>query len=135
MRMDCGALATSSVTLGAADDTSHFRFCFEGLTAESGTNPYAPGEGKWTFTARGDVKQPDIDAVLAKVVNPLSGFGGFLHATADALKGQPGNEVTFEDGRRSIELVTALYQSARSSRSVKLPIEMEACICEGWMPT
>ena len=38
-QMASGALATSSVTLGAGDDTTRLRFCFEGVTAESGTAP------------------------------------------------------------------------------------------------
>jgi predicted dehydrogenase len=40
--MESGALATSSITLGAGDDTSRLRFLFEGFTATSGTEPYAP---------------------------------------------------------------------------------------------
>jgi predicted dehydrogenase len=37
-----GALATSSVTLGAARDETRLRFVFRDLTATSGTEPYAP---------------------------------------------------------------------------------------------
>ncbi len=135
MRMESGALVTSSVTLGAADDTSRMRFCFEGFTAESGSLPYAPGETPWRFTARGRIKQAEIDDVLAEVAAPLQGFAGFMDAIAYALEGQAGRDVSFEDGRRSIELVSAIYQAARSGRSVKLPIGKEETICDGWMPT
>lgn len=135
MRMESGAVATSSVTLGAAVNTSRLRFCFEGLTAESGTLPYAPVEDQWTFIARGQVRQEEIDDVLAGVTNPLPGFAGFLYAVAEALNGRQGNEVTFEDGRRSIEMVSAIYQSARTGQSVKLPIGKEAKFRNGWMPT
>ena len=38
IEMENGTLVTSSITLGAANDTSRLRFCFEGLTAESGAN-------------------------------------------------------------------------------------------------
>jgi hypothetical protein len=41
--MTSGALATSSITLGAAGDETRLRFVFEHLTATSGTAPYAPG--------------------------------------------------------------------------------------------
>ena len=41
--MTSGALATSSITLGAATDETRLRFVFERLTATSGTAPYAPG--------------------------------------------------------------------------------------------
>ena len=42
LRMANGSLATSSITLGAATDTTRLRFVYEHLTAESGTAPYAP---------------------------------------------------------------------------------------------
>jgi len=64
IRMECGALVTSSVTLGAATDTSRLRFCFERLTAESGTAPYAPAEDEWTFAARAPLEQESINQVL-----------------------------------------------------------------------
>ena len=61
--MENGALATSSITLGAADDQTRLRFCFEGVTAESGTAPYTPAQDPWTFTARGSVSQAEVDAL------------------------------------------------------------------------
>lgn len=134
LKMESGALATSSVTLGAAPDTSRLKLCFEGLTAESGYNPYAPAEGDWNFTARGATQQADIDRVLSQVKAPHSGFAGFLDAIANALTGTGGNEVTFEDGRRSIELVTAIYTSAREGRIVQLPIGKEDALYSGWSP-
>lgn len=134
MRMENGALVTSSVTLGSADNISRLRFCFAGLTAESGTAPYAPAQDVWTFTARGETKQEDVDSVLKSVHAQRPGFSGFLDAIADEISGREGNHVTFEDGRRSIELVTALYTSAREGRPVKLPIEKESVLYEGWTP-
>ncbi|GAA3865413.1 Gfo/Idh/MocA family oxidoreductase [Celeribacter arenosi] len=134
LRMENGALASSSVTLGAAPDTSRLKFCFEGLTAESGSNPYAPADGTWTFTARGTTQQADIDRVLSQVEAPHGWFTGFLDAIADALGGNGGNEVTFEDGRRSIELVTAIYSSAWEGRIVQLPIGKEDALYGGWSP-
>ncbi|TNJ39611.1 Gfo/Idh/MocA family protein [Phaeobacter sp. B1627] len=134
LRMESGALVTSSVTLGAAPDTSRLKLCFEGLTAESGSNPYAPAEGIWHFTARGATKQEDVDRVLAEVAAPYAGFAGFLDAIADALSDNGGKEVTFEDGRRSIELVTAIYTSAREGRLVQLPIGKEEALYSGWSP-
>lgn len=132
MRLESGALATSSVTLGAGADMSRLRFCFEGLTAESGTNPYAPAKDTWRFTARGATRQSDIDHVLKNIDEPHSGFAGFLETVAEAIAGQTGREVTFEDGRRSIELVTAMYMSARDGRGVKLPIDRQDAFYEGW---
>ena len=122
-RMKNGALATSSITLGASDDSSRIRLCFEGFTAESGTEPYAPARDGWTFTARDPRLQSEIDEVLAGVKPGLSSYCGYFEAIADALEGHPGREVTLEDGRRSIELVSAIYLSARSEKCVALPLD------------
>ncbi|MFK7993380.1 MAG: Gfo/Idh/MocA family protein [Granulosicoccus sp.] len=134
MRMQSGALATSSVTLGSANDCSRLRFCFEGLTAESGTAPYTPAEDVWTFTARGSTRQEEVDKITGSIDMPQSGFAGYLLAVSDALTGREGQEVSFEDGRRSIEFVTAVYLSAREGRAVKLPINAEETFYNGWSP-
>jgi predicted dehydrogenase len=134
-RMASGALATSSVTLGAGEDTSRLRFCFAGLTAESGTLPYAPPAAPWRFVARAPVTQDQVDAVLAQVPPQATGFAGYLHAVADALEGQGGAEVTLSDGRRSIELVTAIYASIRAGgQPVRLPLTPDAPLYTGWQP-
>jgi Predicted dehydrogenases and related proteins len=39
IEMENGTLVTSSITLGAANDISRLKFCFEGLTAETGASP------------------------------------------------------------------------------------------------
>ena len=74
LRMENGALATSSVTLGAGEDTTRLRFCFRGLTAESGSAPYAPAEDDWRFTARAPVTQAEVDAVLEEVPQGHAGL-------------------------------------------------------------
>lgn len=132
--MECGALATSSVTLGAATDTSRLRFCFEGLTATSGTAPYAPAIDAWEFTARAPASQKAVDDVLASVKPTATGFTGFFEALHDALNGQPGREVLLQDGRRSLELVSAIYLSAQSGDRVMLPLGPEDAVYESWVP-
>jgi len=133
-RMENGALATSSVTLGAGDDTSRLRFCFEGVTAESGTAPYTPAQDTWRFIARAPVTQDQIDEVLASVPEVANGFTGYLQAIADKLDNEQGNAVKFTDGRQSIELVTAIYTSVRNGQSVALPLDANAEFYTGWMP-
>lgn len=133
-RMANGALATSSVTLGAGNDTTRLRFCFEGLTAESGAAPYTPAQDNWRFIARAPVSQDAVDAVLAGVPVPLAGFAGFFEAVADALQGRGGREVTLPDGRRSIELVSAIYLSARTGAPQRLPLARTSAVYCGWMP-
>ncbi|MGY3438370.1 MULTISPECIES: Gfo/Idh/MocA family protein [unclassified Marinovum] len=131
-RMESGAMATSSVTLGAGDDTSRLRFCFEGVTAESGTAPYTPAQAEWRFTARAPVTQEQIDAVLATVPETHAGFAGYLDAVADMLDNRGGNAVTLSDGRRSIELVTAIYTSVRNGQSIRLPLAKTSEFYKGW---
>jgi hypothetical protein len=58
MRFENGALATSSVTLGAARDETRLRFVFRDLTATSGAEPYAPAMGAWQFVARARMRSP-----------------------------------------------------------------------------
>lgn len=134
LRLEGCALATSSVTLGAAHDTTRLRFCFAGLTAESGTAPYTPAQDVWTFTARGETPQSEVDEIVAGVTAPKSGFAGFLDAVAAALDGREARAVSFADGQQSIALVTALYTSAREGRPVKLPITKGAKLYHGWQP-
>ncbi|MHA3979825.1 Gfo/Idh/MocA family protein [Halovulum sp. GXIMD14794] len=132
--MENGAVATSSITLGAANDTTRFRFCFDGLTAESGSEPYAPMSGAWKFFAREPAKQADVDAVLAEVPTVHPGFIGYFDAIADHLGGRPGRAVTQEDGRRSIELVAAIYHASRTGARVSLPVGPENPLYSGWAP-
>jgi len=134
-RMASGAVATSSITLGAATDTTRLRVSFERLTLESGTAPYAPADDTWTFTARDAVDQARVDAVVAAVGPIRSGFAGLLETLADALEsGEDGAAVTAEDGRRSIELVAAIYASARAGRAVTLPLSPTLDIYRDWAP-
>ncbi|KAA3501547.1 gfo/Idh/MocA family oxidoreductase [Rhizobium rhizogenes] len=133
-RMKSGALATSSVTLGAAEDTSRLRFCFEGFTAESGTLPYRPAEDTWRFIARAPTTQDQIDAVLATVADGENGFAGFVEAIADAMEGRGGRQVTVHDGLQSIELVTAIYRSVREGKPVRLSDAAEGEWIKGWAP-
>ena len=132
--MENGALATSSITLGAALNTTRLRFCFENLTAQSGDIPYAPAEGDWVFAARGAVSQNQIDECIADVTNPLSGFTGFFSAIADKLAGLPSRAVTIADGRRSLELVSAIYHSMRTSQHCTMPLDDSHPLYDGWLP-
>lgn len=134
LRMESGALVTSSVTLGAATDTSRLRFVFEGFTAESARNPYRPAEGEWTFAARAPTSQAAIEAALADVQPVAPGYAGLFAAAAEALAGRPGAEVTLTDARRSLEFVTAVYAASRSGAPVALPLGPDHPLYGGWMP-
>ena len=134
MRMQNGALATSSVTLGSSQEITRLRFVFSDLTVESDTAPYAPAEGNWRFIARNPDNQQQVDAIVASHGDVKSSFTGFFEAISKALNGKPGTEVTISDGRHSIEFVTAIYQSARSGSAVTLPLGQNAELYQGWLP-
>ena len=134
IRMEEGAVVTSSVTLGAAGNTSRLRLMFEGFTVESDHAPYSLAEKGWTFTARAPRDQAEIDTVLAGVAAPKLGFAGLFEALADALDGRPGREVTLADARRSVEFVTACYASGRGGMPVRLPLGPDHPLYGGWLP-
>lgn len=134
IRMRSGALITSSVTLGAATDTSRLRFCFSGLTAESGLEPYKLADSDWQFIARAPQRQAEIESVLADLTPPLSGFQGLFAAIYDHLVSGQGDIVSFADGRRSIEFVTAVYRSARKGKQIHLPLNEDDPLYHSWLP-
>lgn len=129
-----GALATSSVTLGAAEEASRLKFCFANVTAESGLEAYHPAEAPWTFTARAPARQADIDAALATVTPEKESFAGFYADLGRQLAGEAHCGPSTKDGRQSIELVTALYRAARAGQSVALPLDAGADDYHGWAP-
>ncbi|WP_170791548.1 Gfo/Idh/MocA family protein [Ruegeria lacuscaerulensis] len=132
--MTSGALCTSNITLGAATDETRLRIVFEHLTATSGTEPYAPGQAKWTFTARDPALQKDIDTVLSRSPTEPAGFEGFFAEISKALRGQPNTALTLAEGAASVSLVTAIYHAARSGQRVALPITPDHPLYEGWLP-
>ncbi|MEM8872408.1 MAG: Gfo/Idh/MocA family oxidoreductase [Pseudomonadota bacterium] len=134
LRMENGALVTSSVTLGAAVESSRMRLMFQGFTVESDHAPYAPAAQPWRFTARAPRTQAQIDAVLSHVVPPPVGYAGLFAALAKALAGENSPVVTLDDARRSLEFVTATYASARSSLPVSLPLSADHPMYTGWRP-
>ena len=133
LRFASGALATSSVTLGAATNETRVRLVFRDLTATSGTIAYAPGSGPWRFVARDSSRQADVEAVVARHADAPTGFAGYLGAVADALDGR-GAAVGVEEGQASIALVTAIYAAARSGTTEKLPLPEPHPLRAGWGP-
>lgn len=134
MRMESGALVTSSITLGAAEEITRLRLVFSELTVESAGHPYRPAIGPWRFMARNPENQDRVDAVVNAVEEGKVSFAGLFEAVADAIDGVPGREVSLADGRRSIELVTAIYQSARSGQCVSLPLGEASSLYQDWTP-
>lgn len=136
MQMESGALVTSSITLGAAGDTSRMRLCFEHVTAESGLLPYAIGAGDWTFTATDPARQSEFDAEIAQLSEVKTGFCGMFAQIHDVLSGVPNAPSTnIDDARHSVELITAIYQSSRNDQIVALPLTDASPLYNGWVPS
>ena len=129
-----GALATSSVTLGAAEDTTRLRFCFEGLTAESGLSPYTPAKDDWRLTARAPRLQSEVDAIAQSVAEAPLGYLGLFGEIAKAMRGAQNRAVTLQDARASLEFVTAAYASSRSGQPESLPIAKDHPLYGDWTP-
>jgi predicted dehydrogenase len=125
LRLVGGALATSSATIGAAGDSSRYRFVFAGLTAESGRTPYAPGEQAWSFVARDPALQGDVDALVRADPARRPGFAGLFEALVPALAGESEPPVGLADAHAAISLAAAIYHSAETGATVDLPLPVD----------
>ncbi len=134
MRMKNGALVSSSATLGSQQQISRLRFCFENLTAQSNLEPYDPGRDPWTFTPKNSAEDRRITQTLQTFTPPASGFTGQFIGLYAAICDQAPLPVTLQDARRSLELVTAIYSSARSGQAEHLPITTRHPHYRDWRP-
>ena len=132
--MQSGALVTLSVTLGSEEEMSRLRFCFDGLTVESGLTPYNPGSEPWRFVAEDEATQARVtEAVADFVPGPERWEGQFARLHAALTEGAP-LPVTIDDARRSLELLTAAYYSVETGEAVNLPIGVDHSFYNGWLP-
>ena len=160
MEMANGSLAALSVTFGSPVEISRHRYCFRNLVAESNTSPYAGHTADpWQFKG----VSPAVDAQIAEAMDgftpePPEGFTGQFERYYHSLRSGQDLPIRLSDGRRVIELVTAVYYSMHTGQVVDLPIEdhhpyYQSCIPadarpieefvdyaghaerSGWMPT
>jgi len=137
IEMDNGSLVTSSITLGAANDTSRLRFCFDGLTVESAASPdkpYNPADDEWKFIAREPLTQNQVNEIISKVNKPKSWYAGLFNEIANKLDGKNSDEVKLSDARKSVEFVTAVYDSSRQGKDISLPISKNNPLYNSWLP-
>ncbi|MGE0599440.1 MAG: Gfo/Idh/MocA family protein [Dehalococcoidia bacterium] len=133
LEMADGSLATLSVTLGAEEEISRLRFCFEGLTVESNHSAYNPGTAPWRFICADPERQRVIDAAVAEApTGPEQNAGQFIRLHRALTEGGP-LPVTIEDARRSLELLTAAYHSTRTGQEVRLPLNRDHELYQGWL--
>jgi len=134
LRFASGALATLTATLGSAREHSRLRLAFEHLSAESSHAPYRPGSEPFTL-------EPATPETARRIEDTLAGFepgpelyAGQFAAFHRALEAGSDPPVTVADARAAIELVTAIYHSARSGVPVDLPLGREHPLYRGWIP-
>ncbi len=134
LRWGDGSLATVSATLGSADEISRHRFTFQHLSAESSTAPYANSADPWTVTPADADTATRIEDVLAGARVEREDYAGQFERYADARATGSELPVTLAHARRAIELLTALYVSAREHREVALPLADDTAALGGWQP-
>lgn len=132
IEMASGALATVAVTLGSPAEITRHRFCFSGLTAESNTQPYSNSADPWVFTGDTPELSAQIENALAGFVPEPEQFQGQFARFATALRDGAPPPVTLTDARVSLELITAIYGSARSGQAVALPLGRDHADYAGW---
>lgn len=136
LEMADGSLAALSVTFGSWSEISRHRYCFENLTAESNTSPYAGHTSDpWVFTARSAAIEAQVQEALADFApTPPEGFAGQFARYYQAVQGGGPRPVTLPEAREAIELVTAVYYSADSGQVVDLPIAADHPYYAGCIP-
>jgi predicted dehydrogenase len=78
--------------------------------------------------------QESIDSAL-KQFQPLpEGFAGQFYRFYHAIQNKTELPVTLNEARAALELITALYASARTRQAVSLPISDDHSCYSGWQP-
>lgn len=122
LEMADGSIAVLSVTLGAADQLSRLRIVCEHVTITSGGPVNSSAMQPWHFVPTPPRDQAWLDAALADAPRGSEGYARQFALFHAALQAGTPPPITVADARRSLELVTAIYQSARTGSRVTLPI-------------
>lgn len=135
LAFESGALGSASVTLGSREEMSRLRVCFRDLVGESGRSAYNPGHEPWTFPHDDPEAQARIAEALADFHPLPERFAGQFYRMHQAVTAGTALPVTLQDARRSVELLTAAYWSARTGEEVALPIGPSHPFYHGWIDT
>ncbi len=134
LKMADGSLATLSCTQGSAVEITRHRFCFKGLTAESNLRPYDNSGDPWTYKATSPANEEPIRQALAEWPERPEGYAGQFYRYYQALQSGGQLPVTVDEARISLELITAMYYSARTGQPVELPLDPDHPAYGGWLP-
>jgi predicted dehydrogenase len=134
LTMADGSLATLAATLGSPTEITRHRFCFSNLVAESNTRPYSNSGEPWSFSADTPELGAQITTALERFTPLPEGFAGQFYRFSEALRAGGELPVTLADARASLELITAMYYSARTGEGVELPLRADHPNYAGWLP-
>lgn len=134
VRLANGSLAALSMTLGSRREISRLRFAFRDLVAESSLEPYTMSRDPWTYRAEDEAHQARIDTALAAYPPHEDSYTRQFELFHTAVTRGGELPVTLEDARRSLELVTAAYHSARTNAPVTLPLDAAHPLYRSWLP-
>jgi predicted dehydrogenase len=130
-----GAVASITATLGSTRPSTRMRLCFQNVTFErqcfDGQTSFLAGD-PWSFTCSDSVNASRIAQIMGEEGEHLGGFAAQFAAFHDAIHTGGSMPVTLDDARRSIELVSALYASAKSGQRVMMPIRQADPYYHGW---
>ena len=135
LELSDGSLATIAATLGSDQEITRHRFHFANLSAESGTSAYESSADPWDIHPDSAAAAEAVAGVLDTWAPRAEGWWGQFERYGDWLDGTtPDLPVTLADARASIELITAMYHSARTGTDVALPITADHPLHRSWLP-
>ena len=95
----------------------------------------APAEQAWTVIAKDAAYEQKITELMDEVPRSHSGFVRQYELFYEAYQKGTPMPVTLDDARRSIELITAMFDSAETGRAISLPLGSENKLYRGWVPS
>ncbi|MCA3261674.1 MAG: Gfo/Idh/MocA family oxidoreductase [Telmatospirillum sp.] len=135
LQMSDGSLASLTATLGSARPSTRMRFCFENFTIERhcfDLDAPKPALEPWTVVPMRPELQRDIDAATAGLQPGDLFFAGQFRSFHRSVVEQAPFDITLEDSRRSLELITAIYSAAETGTVESLPIDRRHARYKGW---
>jgi predicted dehydrogenase len=137
LRMADGSLASLTATLGSTRQVTRLRLCFENVTFEKqcyDEDSAKPGNEPWAIVPKDAEIGRAIEAKAREIAPQQAWFVRQYELFHDALESGEPFPVTLEDARRSIELITAMFESDETGSIVRLPIGPGHPKYGGWIP-
>jgi predicted dehydrogenase len=114
---ESGAMASVVNSVLSPRETSHLRFDFTDATVEV-THLYGYGDDDWTWTPAPHVTDRARIAGWRPTAGVPSGHAAQLRSLLDSFDRRERPQVSGAQGRQTMELITGIYRSAATGRSV-----------------